>query len=1257
MEETNIQNVNFSFEDLTPSHNVDLGPYKKALDEAFSNKRIKNIAISGTYGAGKSSLIETYKKSSNLNFIHISLTHFETEKNSPNENIINNLEGKIINQLIQQIDSKNIPQTRFKIKEDVSIMQTIIISMLTLIILLFLIINYKYDNWIDLINKFALEWNCSFILSLTSQTFQFFTFLCIFLIMAYLIYNIVYIQKNKHFIKRATAKDFEIEIFEDSNESYFDKYLNEVLYIFKKSEKDVFIFEDMDRYNDNYIFEKLREINTLVNNKVKDKTIKFVYLLKDDTFVSKDRTKFFDFIIPVIPVVDSTNSYDKLIERFSKANILDLFNQDFLSDISLYIDEYRILKNICNEYMIYHTKLNNIQLDYNKLFAIIVYKNIFPKDFSELQLNYGYVKSLFDSKSTLIRQTENNINEHIKSLKQELKNIEHILENSIDELDSTYIILPDEIRVNSYTRSHFKNRVVLIKEIKKANYVIEEYQSNFYSSGYQNKNIKNLFDNLMNIPEYKKKYNILIKGKEKEISSINKEINQLEIKKLKIRRRNLKDLINRETKDKIFDIELINEKGIDLYEYIKSSNYFNLLKFLISNGYIDENTYSDYMSYFYPNSISQNDKIFLRSLTDQKSLEYDYSLNSPIKIFKRINEKYFYEQEILNYNLLSYLLFEDKKDKIQVINSLLTTNNYLEFITNYFFTYKNIDFFCKYFLNNNIILLDIIDDTNNINYDYNKIIIYSLFFNNFDMEPALIEYINAHDCLLSNSKIEFIKETFKEDINNIFDERIEKRITIDISDNLVSKLIENGIKFNCIDFSKVDQKLLTKVYENNCYAITVQNINSILEHFYKICFSDNYYTQNSTLIFSNKEQPLYNYILNNINEYIEQLLCNINNEINDSEDVVIFLLNNEQLSIDLKKRYIGTLNTKINDISTIQDTNLWDDLIISHSIISNEDNILKYYVKNNSLNEISINFINSIDNLLIFNLNKIANEYGENIKNKLFNELVKCNNLNNNQYNSIFKNCNINYLEFSFKNINKDKINILIDNSIICMNIETLNYIRNTYPANLYYYIDKFSNEYINIMSKDEFEYDELIHILSSTNFTDNQKISLMKFSNDSISYRIEYSSLVKEHILNNCFDKNDYQLLSNNYENECNKIRDTIENIFNKDIEFVISSNMPLNNCLLFNLLEKHNLEENNKLSLINNSLNEINDFKKIKRCFQTIKAERFIDIFYNKNPLISINKINQSILSKLENKKIISSYKIDNKKDEYYRVYSKHK
>ena len=57
----------------------------------------------------------------------------------------------------------------------------------------------------------------------------------------------------------------EIEIFEESDDSYFDKYLNEVLYLFENAEADVIVFEDMDRFNANRIFERLREVNTLAN--------------------------------------------------------------------------------------------------------------------------------------------------------------------------------------------------------------------------------------------------------------------------------------------------------------------------------------------------------------------------------------------------------------------------------------------------------------------------------------------------------------------------------------------------------------------------------------------------------------------------------------------------------------------------------------------------------------------------------------------------------------------------------------------------------------------------------------------------------------------------------------------------------------------------------------------------------------------------------------------------------------------------------
>lgn len=70
-------------------------------------------------------------------------------------------------------------------------------------------------------------------------------------------------------------------------------------YLFDNVDADVIVFEDMDRFDANRIFERLREVNTLTNLQRKEdgkKVIRFFYLLRDDIFVSKDRTKFFDYI-------------------------------------------------------------------------------------------------------------------------------------------------------------------------------------------------------------------------------------------------------------------------------------------------------------------------------------------------------------------------------------------------------------------------------------------------------------------------------------------------------------------------------------------------------------------------------------------------------------------------------------------------------------------------------------------------------------------------------------------------------------------------------------------------------------------------------------------------------------------------------------------------------------------------------------------------------------------------------------------------
>ena len=81
------------FEKLTPNKDIDLNTYEEALDFIFKEDEIKNIAITGSYSAGKSSVIESYKrKNKDKKFLHISLANFESNGSQNNKESV--LEGK-----------------------------------------------------------------------------------------------------------------------------------------------------------------------------------------------------------------------------------------------------------------------------------------------------------------------------------------------------------------------------------------------------------------------------------------------------------------------------------------------------------------------------------------------------------------------------------------------------------------------------------------------------------------------------------------------------------------------------------------------------------------------------------------------------------------------------------------------------------------------------------------------------------------------------------------------------------------------------------------------------------------------------------------------------------------------------------------------------------------------------------------------------------------------------------------------------------
>lgn len=907
------------------------GTLSPAAKDIPAGRRIKNIAITGPYGAGKSSIIQTLERDyPTFKYLNLSLATLradevpsksdvsETDTSDNNKSITSDsdqieslnrrIEYSILQQIIYKEESSKVPNSRlrrirhFTTSELVKYGISIIVFLLCFLVVFepswlrvetfYSMFNFgKANFWIDLF--------CAAIM--IGESFFF-------------IQKLIQAYSNSK-LNKLNLKDGEIELAETS---IFNKHLDEILYFFQVTKYNVVVIEDVDRFGTTDIFLKLRELNQLINeSNVIGRAVVFLYAVKDDLFIDEDRVKFFDYIVTVVPTINPSNSKDKLKNLLSEKGHTN-FDDDDLSEMGFFIQDMRLLINIVNEYDQYHQRLikENANLDCTKLLGMIVYKNFFPRDFAKLHRREGMVFQVMQLKDTFVSYAEAQLDKQEQDFDQLIESSKRDNHLKIGELRSLFMnelcnhlqntVETITLDSNVYAPSRIALDGDLFEKLLTQKRLTYRYSNPYSYSRTDNIDVKNLFATT---------------GFEKRVKALefaqNKEKNTEIKRKFSAERLGISSLKIK---------ELFENYAIEDIEEYKKLNLPDLIDIFIRRGYIDEDYY-DYISYFYEGMISLSDRDTLIDIKRQRKGDYLKHVDHIENFVKELKPYNFTNDSILYVELLDHLISsstESTKDYLSLFYKRINKKAApLKFLVAYYIKGKYPETVFSQFI------------TNNPQSTWQQILKHSDETERRSLLCAWLQY--AKYPLIKDAQVWINK-------NYGF---VEKNVE-ELSEGIVEKICEDAL-FE--ELNPGSQLVLGKVIELNSYAINIYNLSVVIAHLTQtvvdenaIILSEIMATQNSNFI---------EYIQSNIKDAFETFSSSNKNE---NEYALIWLINNDKLDDAQLDKY---LNGQKNSLQSLNDVpqERWKLVLKNYILHPSWESLQEYYTYTGEFDDVILSYI------------------------------------------------------------------------------------------------------------------------------------------------------------------------------------------------------------------------------------------------------------------------------------------------------------
>jgi hypothetical protein len=1037
---------NAHYRSLTPSDGADPDEaYQRALISALDNPDVKNIAITGGYGSGKSSVIKTFfKKHPDWQPVFISLAIFGTTKTDRLSEDLQPIEKSILQQLFYTVPQSDIPLSRFKRITEPN--GYAIFKYVVFISILF------FSVWCHLNGgspNLQIPYDQKKLLISMHPAYS---FLNILILISYPIVLLVALIKQGLSLSELKMRIHDAEIAISSTQtSVLNDHIDEILYFFQKKKVKAVVIEDLDRFESPEIFTRLRELNSLLNfNSDIGGCVRFIYAVRDDLFVDKDRTKFFDFIVPIIPIVNPTNAYDLIKADYSHVKGI---NDVFLRQVSLYFDDLRLMRNIFNEFQLYLDKQKNLSLDPNKLLALIIYKNYYPEDFSKLHCNQGEIYSIFNF------WKQEQIRELARSMDDALKHLVNEREKSILEIERNTVVIDRLYAAEIAKRAieQFSNQPLLIKVNDAGHSIVELLSGSLTNSLYEAKNFSFTQQNYYGHDLLKLSFSEIEKSVDP-ATSYSERIQSINLKGEDQRKKLDNEIARLNESIAAISKSTVKKLFLENSDLILPGKLVGVLSYLVKEGYLEEG-YAEYISLFIPSLISLVEKNFILRVNARDKPDFEISLTKIQPMLDHyLSIRDFSYHTVLNFSLMDFFLknsshFGYRKEFFSLLADESTIS--ITFVKNYIERNINVAQF--------IALLP----------DYWEGWLHYFLINESDrvLEHSL-RHISKGNLTSNKKQTEALKDYLSSKIDPI---SFLQRAFLNNGERIIDFVSDLRPKFERLDCPENALHLFSSFGQAGHFQINPHNIISIIN---KTRPEDRPLDSLGHSPFSLINSKNIEYLSNQLFENADTAIMIFASAapLVEPENIVAVLFN-RCTNQDLKRQLLSNWTSKFSDINIIDDEACWGEIFSVDKILPYWENVICFSESGSMDMDILTYYLNRRENYEQMSFfagseKNIPEEHWD----KLWTRLITCNQLSDIAYHHLLSFCEFVWESISLEDLSNGKVSSLLESGRLLFTDSIVGEIKSNHASLLSSYYQSVI-EHIVDAAEDKF------NILSATDF------------------------------------------------------------------------------------------------------------------------------------------------------------------------------